>query len=308
MAKFDTGRFDFVGKMNMFVVVSAIAVIGTFVLQMTKGANYGIDFAGGVEIQLKTQQPLETGLLRDFLKPHGLEDATILAFKGSNEIVLRFPNMEGATEKEVNDKTTQKVAQITEGLKTQFASQGMEIRGQAAVGPQVGAQLKRNSLLALFYSLLVILIYVAMRFDYEFAPGAVLALFHDAIVTYGILLVLGREINIQILAAILTIIGYSLNDTIVIYDRIRENLPVYKDVPIRELVNRSINEMLGRSLLTSVTAFLSVICLAVIGGGVIADFSTVMAIGIIIGSYSTYYIAVPVVIYFRKFRLSGSAA
>ncbi|MBX9765959.1 MAG: protein translocase subunit SecF, partial [Bdellovibrionales bacterium] len=274
-AKFDTGRFDFVGKMNVFIILSTIAVLGTFVLQFTKGANYGIDFAGGVEIQLKTQQPVETSAVRDFLKPHGLEDATILAFKGSNEIVVRFPNMEGATEKDVNDKTAKKIVDVTEGLKTTFAAQGMEIRGQAAVGPQVGTQLKRNSMLALFYSLLVILIYVAMRFDYEFAPGAVLALFHDAIVTYGILLLIGKEINIQILAAILTIIGYSLNDTIVIYDRIRENLPVYKDVPIRDLVNRSINEMLGRSLLTSVTAFLSVICLALIGGGVIADFSTV---------------------------------
>ncbi|MBX9765979.1 MAG: protein translocase subunit SecF [Bdellovibrionales bacterium] len=304
MAKFDSGRFDFVGKMTFFVVLSTVAVVGTLALFFLGKPNYGIDFAGGVELQLKSQQPIEVAEMRDFLRPHGLEEATIQTFKGSNEIVVRFSNLDGQTEKEVNDKTAAKVNEVTEDMKTKFAAKGLEVRGQAAVGPQIGSQLKRNSMLALFYSLLVILIYVAMRFDYEFAPGAVLALFHDAIVTFGVVMLLGREINIQILAAILTIIGYSLNDTIVIYDRIRENIPIYRGVPMRELVNKSINEMLGRSLLTSVTAFLSVICLAVIGGGVIADFATVMAIGIIIGSYSTYYIAVPVVISFQKFKPS----
>jgi preprotein translocase subunit SecF len=187
-------------------------------------------------------------------------------------------------------------------MQTELASFGPEVRRVDSVGPQVGNQLKKNSLLAVFYSLLVILIYVGLRFDYIFAPGAVLCLFHDAIVTLGALAILGKEMNVQIMAAILTIIGYSLNDTIIIFDRVRETIHDYHDRHLPWIINRAINETLSRTIMTSASTFIAVFCLYVFTEGVIKDFALAMCMGIFYGTYSTIYIASPCVILFDRIQ------
>ena len=168
------------------------------------------------------------------------------------------------------------------------------IRRVDSVGPQIGSELKRNGVLAAFYCLLMILIYVGLRFDYKYAPGAVFCLFHDAIITLGIFSLFGREVNVQTLAAILTIIGYSLNDTIVNFDRVRENVTVYRDHNFYTVMNRSLNDVLSRTLLTSVTTLLAVAAMYFLAGGVIRDFAFTLGIGIIVGTYSSIYVASPI--------------
>jgi len=250
----DPGKIDFVGKAKGFAIGSVTFVIVALALIFTKGLNYGIDFAGGTEIQVKFASAVSTAEVRDSVKANGFENSQVQSIGEENEFIVRIPIATGKTDREINEKNKLMVKQMTTGLTKDFPSQRAEIRRVDSVGPQVGSELKRNGILAVFYSLLLILIYVGLRFDYEFAPGAVICLFHDAIITLGIFALLGKEVNIQILAAILTIIGYSLNDTIVNYDRIRENMALFKGNLLATIFNRSINETLTRTILTSVTA------------------------------------------------------
>jgi preprotein translocase subunit SecF len=301
-SKLDFGKIDFVKYINMNVWFSIITFILALVVIFGKGLNYGIDFAGGSEIQVKFEQNVKIDEVREYLASVGQEKTQIQGFGGSSEFLLRFENAPGATDREINDNTQAKNKQITEGLKTKFAAQGAEIRRVDSVGPQVGSQLKRNSILAGFYSLLVILIYVAMRFDYKYAPGAVLSLFHDAIIVLGILVILGREINIQVLAAILTLIGYSLNDTIIVYDRIREVEEANPQTDMRTVINHSINATLSRTMLTTLMTFISTLALYFIAGGVIQEFAFAMILGIVIGTYSSIYVASPLIIWFEDMK------
>lgn len=306
---FDPGKIDFVGKMNMFIGISIAVFVGAVAVMFGKGLNYGIDFTGGTEVQVKFEQPLsDDGVLRKFLDEQGLGSSQLQRFGVDNEYVLRFETKQGKDDAETNKMLTERVKNITEGLTTQFASFGPEIRRVDSVGPQVGSQLKRNGVLAVFYSLIVILIYVGLRFDYNFAPGAVICLFHDAILVLGVFALMGKEINIQILAAILTLIGYSLNDTIVVFDRIRENLAQYKGVPLKLVINKSTNDTLSRTILTGVTTIMSTLCLYFIAGGVIADFAFAMTIGILFGTYSSIYVAAPTILFFEQFKTKRTPA
>ncbi len=296
---FDTagsGRFDFIKNTKIFVAISAIAVLASVIYASVGDMNYGIDFAGGTEVQVQFQKPVETSQVRSFLDEVGVEGPEILKFGEDSEFLIRFQTENKATAQETNELLAATVKKITEGLKTAFANEGPQVERVDSVGPQVGSQLKKNSLLAVFYSLLLILIYIGLRFDYIYAPGAVVCLFHDAIVTLGILMLVGKEINVQIMAAILTIIGYSLNDTIVIFDRIRENKGLHPDKQFPWIINRSMNEMLARTITTSATTLACVLCLYFFADGVIKDFAFAMSIGIIAGSYSTIYVASPVII------------
>jgi len=293
-----SGRFDFFGKTKMFVMLSIILVVASLAYIGAKGLNYGIDFAGGTEMQVQFTNNVEVDEVRNFLGEVGLEHAQLQKFGGSNEFLIRFQQPEGKTAQETNQILADKVKSITTGLQTKFASMVPEIRRVDTVGPQVGSQLKKNSLLAMFYSMLLILVYIGLRFDYIFAPGAVICLFHDVIVTLGIVAVLGKEINVQILAALLTIIGYSLNDTIVIFDRVRENADIHSDKQLPWVINKSMNEMLGRTIVTSALTLVSTLCLYIFADGAIRDFAFAMSIGIVAGSYSTIYIASPAVVLF----------
>lgn len=292
----NSGRFDFVGKTKFFVALSLLAVLGSLLYIGAKGLNYGIDFAGGTEVQVQFEKPVETSQVRGFLDQMEIKDPQVQKFGTDSEYLIRFQGETQATAQQTNEFLTQTIQKITAGLKSSFADQGATIERVDSVGPQIGSQLKKNSLLAVFYSLLLILIYIGLRFDYIYAPGAVICLFHDAIVTLGVLALLGKEINVQILAAILTIIGYSLNDTIVIFDRIRENREVYPERALPWVINKAMNDMLARTITTSATTLAATACLFIFADGVIRDFAFAMSIGIIAGSYSTIYIATPAVI------------
>ncbi len=303
-----SGRFDFVGKNKIFGALSALLLVAAIAAIATKGLNYGIDFAGGTEVQVKFSESVEASKIRALLKENGVESAQVQRFGDENEYLIRFETLVGKTDQETNKLTADRIGAITNGLKSSFASIAPDIRRVDSVGPQIGDQLKRNGVLAVFYSLLLILIYVGLRFDYNFAPGAVVCLFHDSLITLGVFAIMGKEINVQILAAVLTIIGYSLNDTIVVFDRIRENIGTFKNNRLPWVINRSINDTLSRTMLTSVTTLLAVAALILFAGGVIADFAFALAIGVLVGTYSSVYIASPLVIQFEKLKGAKSKA
>lgn len=292
----DFGRFDFNGLSKIFVPLSVLAVIFSLVLIFAKEFNYGVDFAGGTEVQVQFNQTVETGKVRSFMSDLGYGNASIQSMDTGNEFLIRLEPVKAINEKEANLQLQATIEKITGALAESFKDQGASIRRVDTVGPQVGSELKRNGVLAAFYALLMILIYVGLRFDYKFAPGAVFCLFHDSILILGIYALFRWEMNVQTMAAVLTIIGYSLNDTIVVFDRIRENTELYRDKSFSWVCNRSMNDVLARTILTSLTTFVSVMVMWAFAGGVIKDFALTMAIGIVIGSYSTIFVATPLVI------------
>ena len=295
----DYGRIDFMSKWPIFCGLSLIAVIASIVLFATKGFNYGIDFAGGTEVQVKFQSDVEAQKIRSFTNDLGFASASVQSFGDDNEYLIRTES-KGKNADEINKMAEQTAKAISSGLLSTFAEMKPEIRRVDTVGPQVGEELKRNGILAAFYSLIAILLYVSLRFDYKFAPGAVLCLFHDAIVTLGLFSLLGKEVNVQTMAAILTIIGYSLNDTIINFDRVRENLMIYKKKPLAMVINRSVNDVISRTILTSFTTMIAVVAMYILAGGVIRDLAFTLGIGIIVGTYSTMYVASPLVLLFDK--------
>ncbi len=297
------GRIEFVKKAPIFGVVSLVLVLASLFLIAFKGFNYGIDFVGGIEVQVRFNKAVTVDEIRSFMKTTGVKKSSVQAFGEDNEFLIRVESIEGKTQEETNALVNSSVKKITTGLSQNF--DGAELRKVDTVGPQIGAELRSNGLLAIFYSLIMILVYVGFRFDFQFAPGAVICLFHDAIITLGIFALFQREVNIQTLAAILTIIGYSLNDTIVNFDRVRENIPLYKRKALEFVVNRSVNEVLSRTILTSVTTLLAVLCLYVLGKGVVKDLAFTLAIGVVVGTYSSIYVASPLTIVFD--RLMGNS-
>lgn len=298
------GRFDFVKNINIFGGISVVLVILSLIYLAVRGINYGIDFKGGTEIQMKFGQTVHIDEVRKSMEGMSLGEFGVQSIGDGSEYILRFVGEKGVNDKETNDKLNHSIAQVKEKLNTQFADKGVEIRRVDTVGPQVGAELKRNGLLAVFYCLLVILIYVAIRFDYKYSPGAVACLAHDAIITLAIFILVGKEVNVPILAAILSLIGFSLNDTIVVFDRIRETEHHYKDKGYTFIINRAINDMLGRTLITSGTVFVSALSLYIFAGGVVSDIAFAICIGIFFGTYSSIYVAAPLIIFMEKLKLS----
>lgn len=302
------GRFDFVGKAWLFGGISLILTIASLIYLAVNGINYGIDFKGGTEIQVKFAQSVTIEDLRKSIDDLKLGEVGVQSFGEGNEYIVRFQGRTGKTDKETNEILNADLGKIRNVITTQFASQGPDIRRVDTVGPQVGAELKRNGVLAVFYCLLVILIYVALRFDYKFAPGAVLCLFHDAVITLAVFVAVGKEVNVAILAAIMTLIGFSLNDTIVVFDRIRETEGHYHDKGFGFVINRSINEMLVRTLITSGTTFVSAICLYIFADGTVEDIAFAMCVGIFFGTYSSIYVAAPLVLLMEKLNLKKARA
>jgi preprotein translocase subunit SecF len=203
----------------------------------------------------------------------------------------------------VNDRLNQSLVQLRTAIETQFKDANPDIRRVDSVGPQVGAELKRNGFLSVFYCLLVILIYIAFRFDVKYAPGAVICLFHDAVITLGLFVLVGKEVNVPILAAIMTLIGFSLNDTIVVFDRIRETESGFRDKDYGFIINKAINDMLGRTLITSGTTFVSALCLYLFAGGTVSDIAFAICVGILFGTYSSIYVAAPLIMVMDKLKL-----
>jgi preprotein translocase subunit SecF len=304
-SKEDHGKIDFVKIAPLMGGISIVLTILAIAIMMVKGLNYGIDFAGGTEIQLRFAQQVEAHQLRLAIEEAGIKNPVVQTFGGNghNEFLIRLETPHGATEKETNDLIAKNVTAIRGTLKEKFGLTDDGVLRVDTVGPAVGSELRKSGLLAAFYSFLVILIYVAMRFDYKYAPGAVLCLVHDTIFTMGVYALLSREFNTQIMAAILTLIGYSLNDTIVTFDRIRETAPHYRGVmSMKWIINKAINDMLGRTILTAGCTMLAVLGLFFFGGGVISEIAFCLIIGILIGTYSSVYVAAPLILVMEKFK------
>lgn len=281
--------------------ISLVAIIASIVLIFTKGLNYGIDFTGGAEVQLKFQKAYTTADLRDTLDKAGFKNLVIqqLGLASDNQYLVKFRPDESELQQIGN--------RVEKALGEKMARNEFEIQRTDVVGPQAGGELRKSGFLSMFYTLLCILIYVAIRFDYRYGPGAVIALFHDSIITLGIFVLLQKEFSLQILAAILTLIGYSNNDTIIVYDRIRETMRLYPNRGLEENINRSINETLSRTLLTSLFTLFVVMALMVLGGGVISEFAFTLLIGIVVGTYSSVFIASPILIFLTHIQQKKAA-
>lgn len=304
----DFGKFDFVGKIGLFGGISALLIFLSMAYLAVKGINYGIDFRGGTEVQVRFEGNVSIDQVRSHLSALNIGDIGVQSFGDKSEFIIRFQGKEASTENERNKILNESIAKIKSSLQSSFGEQKPEFLRVDTVGPQVGAELKRNGFLSVFYCLLVILIYVALRFDYKYSPGAVICLFHDAIITLAIFGLVGKEVNVPILAAIMTLIGYSLNDTIVVFDRIRETEGLYKDRDFSFIINKAINEMFKRTLITSGTTFVSAMCLYLFAGGTVSDIAFAISVGIFFGTYSSIYVAAPLILLMDKLRSKKSFA
>ncbi|MCB2427819.1 protein translocase subunit SecF [Methylophaga pinxianii] len=274
---------NFVGIRKYALAFSAILLIVSVYSIVTNSLNFGIDFTGGTMIELGYPQTVDLGEIRTTLEQGGFEDALVQNFGSLSDVLIRLPVIETENMAELSNK----VVELLQAEQTE----AIEVRRVEFVGPQVGEELAEDGGLAMVYALIGILIYVALRFEYRFAIASVLALVHDVVITVGFFSFFRLDFDLTVLAAILAVIGYSLNDTIVVFDRIRESfLKMRKAEPV-EVINTSINATLGRTIMTSMTTLLVVIALFVFGGEVIHAFATALLIGILVGTYSSIYVA-----------------
>ncbi|ABS25532.1 protein translocase subunit SecF [Anaeromyxobacter sp. Fw109-5] len=363
-------KFDFVGKRHIAVVLSLIvnAAVLLWAVPAIHGLNFGVDFAGGTEMEVKFAQPVDAGAIRKSVEDLGFKGASVQTYGDEEEhaflirverialmgeedvkrvvdaVQAKFPVERWSFNPEIGDKIdfefkqppspqalqaavegagvgvrevraeqglaagTRSFAVITQGIRekierdlsTHFAQAQPEVRRVEYVGPAVGRELRNQGFKAVLYAMALIVVYVGLRFDFRFSPGVIIAILHDAIVTLGYFAFTGREFNLTSIAVLLTVVGYSVNDTVVVYDRIRENQAKYKGKSLAEIVNLSINETLGRTFLTSFATALSLVGLLVYGVGTLFDFSAAMLVGIVSGTYSTWFIAAPMTIWFEE--------
>jgi preprotein translocase subunit SecF len=365
-------KFDFVGKRRIAVILSLLAnlTVIAWALPQVHGLDFGVDFAGGTEILVKFQKPVDPGELRRSVEALGFKDASVQTFGPDSEhsflvrvgrIALltpedvarvvqavkgRFPvqgqphfspevgdkidfefqgtppspaDLKAAVEsagvkvREIREESgltagSKALAVLTQGINdrverelfARFGDAKPEVLRTEYVGPAVGRELRNQGFKAILYAMALIVVYVGLRFDFRFSPGVIIALVHDAIITLGYFAFSGREFNLTSVAVILTVVGYSVNDTVVVYDRIRENQAKLKGKPLGEIVNISVNEVLGRTFLTSFATALSLAGLLVFGVGTIFDFAMAMLIGIVSGTYSTWFIAAPMTIWLEE--------
>ncbi len=296
-------HIQFIRVRYIAMAISLILILAGIVSLIAHGGpNYGIDFRGGTLVQVKIHKPTDISHVRDALKGLKLGEVVIQSIgpKKASEYLIRIEksstSLKGISEK------------VREHLNAKFGEKNIEIRRVEMVGPKVGKDLRRKGLWAIIFSMIAILIYITWRFEFWFAIGAIVALAHDVMITIGVFSITGKQINLAIVAAILTIIGYSLNDTIVVYDRIRENMKKLSKISFPELVNQSINETLSRTILTSLTTLITVVILFFLGGGVIHNFAFALIIGVVVGTYSSIYIASPVVLFFEPYGRNKKGA
>jgi len=278
---------SFISKRLIFFVFSAALALASVGLFLSKGLNYGIDFQGGIMIEVRTPEAANIGDMRKTLGSLGLGEVALQEFGQPTDVLIRIQRQPGG--EEAQDAAVKKIHD-TLGAKVEY-------RRTEFVGPKVSDELFWDGIMAVGLAILAILAYIWFRFEWQFGFGAVVALSHDVISTIGIFALLGLEFNLSTVAAILTIAGYSINDTVVVYDRVRENLRKFKKLPLSEVLNNSINQTLSRTVMTSVTTLLALLALFFLGGEVIRDFSFAMIWGVIIGTYSSICLAVPLLIY-----------
>ena len=289
-------NIDFIGKKNYALAFSSILILITIIsLIIHKGPRYGVDFSGGISVRVKFSQPVTAAEIKSKIQTLNLSNCTVQEFmeKGQHE----FQIQSGKENFDIENIQ----ASISQALSKKFGKGGFEIRKVETVGPKVGKDLREKGLLAVIISWVMMLIYVTFRFKhFSFGVGGIVALAHDVLITVGAFSLTNREIDLTIVAALLTIIGFSINDTIVIYDRVRENRRKAPSASLPEVINQSINETLSRTIITTGTVLLAVMALLLFGGGVIHNFAFAMLVGCISGTYSTLYIASPVVILWEE--------
>jgi preprotein translocase subunit SecF len=291
-------NIDFVGKRKLAMIISGVVILlGLVSLVINGGPNYGIDFVGGTLVQVKFAEDTNASKIKESLSALDLGSVVVQHFgDDSNEYLVRV-------QESANNKELSKL--ISGSLESSYGAGQVDIRRVEMVGPQVGKDLRQKGLLSILYAMIGILIYISWRFELRFAVGAIVALMHDVLITLGAFSLSGREIDLPIIAAFLAIIGYSLNDTIIVYDRIRENYGKHQKKGFTAVVNSSINETLSRTILTSGTTMLVVLALFVFGGGVIHNFAFALLIGILVGTYSSIFVASPVLIFWDDYRSGG---
>lgn len=286
-------NISFLNKRYLAFALSAIIMLGSIFLISTRGLNFGIDFTGGtaIEIQTPVEQP-DLAALRSELNGLGLGAVSIQEFGQPNDLLIRLPQQEGDAAAQ-----TAAINKVREALDKKYGDDPVDYRRTEFVGPQVGKELKKQGLMAVLFSLGGILAYIWFRFEWQFGVAAVIALAHDAIVTVGLFALTQMEFNLSTVAAVLMVAGYSINDTVVVFDRIRENLRKYKKMPLIDLFNQSVNDTLTRTVMTSFTTLLALIALYIFGGEVIRGFVYALIFGIVVGTYSSIYIAAPILLF-----------
>ncbi len=273
---------------KLFNVISFIMIFLSIILLLFKGLNFGVDFKGGTLIELRvTDKSITITNLRDSLNQINLGDVTVKKFGKEKDYLIKFEKKDFNNPNFINEIKSK----LTTSLGNNF-----EFRRVENVGPKVSSELLKSGIIAISLSLAAMLIYIWIRFEWQFSLGAIVALFHDVIITLGIFSLFSLEINLSIVAAVLTIVGYSMNDTVVIFDRVRENLKKYSDIKIFELSNISINETLSRTIITSVTTLLALFSIFFFGGEILKGFSLAMILGVFFGTYSSIYIANPILV------------
>lgn len=290
-------NIDFLRMRRFGFTISLVLIIaGMISLLLHEGPRLSIDFVGGTLVQIQFQQEAQIPKIRSALESINLEKCEIQTFGSPNEILIRLKKTQ---------ETTTLTEDISSALKKFLPYEEPDFRRVETVGPKIGSELSGKAFLTILSAIIGILIYISIRFEFKFAIGAIAALIHDVVITLGIFSILNYEISLSIIAAFLTIVGYSLNDTIVVFDRVRENLKKFKQLPYITIINQSINESLSRTVITSLTTFIVVFVLWTLGGEVIRYFAFAMMVGVIIGTYSSIYIASPVLVLWHE-RFSGS--
>jgi len=285
-------HIDFLGKKYIAFALSGIlSILGIIaIIQISKGhANLGIDFAGGTAIQLKFEKPIELHNIRLALEKGGLKDFDLQDLPTENKILIRMKKSE--------EKLGHVAEEITTILSREFPENKYVVDSTTLIGPKVGGRLREDAAKAIAVAVIGLLIYVAFRFQIRFGIGATIATFHDVLAVLGLFFIMGREINLILVTALLTIAGYSLTDTVVVFDRIRENLKLKQKEDVQTVMNNSINEVLSRTIITSATVLFTSVALFLFGGEVIHDFSLAMIMGVIVGTYSSIFVASPVVLF-----------
>jgi len=296
-------RIDFVKRMRLAAAASLILLAATAVGWITIGPDMGIDFMGGTEVEITFNEPVSIQKVRSSLNPMNLGDVEIKRMGGeggvSDTYLIRVEKKQLGQAREQEGEAGDISSRIIETLEEKVGSYNEDMLRISVVGPRAGAELRRKAFVAVFVALVLMLIYIAVRFEVLFAFGAVLALTHDVLITVGFLIFTGKEFNLSIIAALLTIVGYSLNDTIVVYDRIRENIRKYRNEPITNLINASVSETLSRTLLTSSTTLLAVLVLLGVTRGAIQEFAFALTVGILVGTYSSIFVAGAFIVLWR---------
>ena len=283
-------NINFASKFKKANLVSLLFFILSVFFITFKGLNYGIDFKGGTLIELRTETSINVSNIRDTLNSINVGDVNVKKFGKEGDYLIKVEQKE--------DNSNNLIADIKKKL-SENLNADVDFRRIENVGPKVSSELLESSIIAISLALAAMLFYIWVRFEWQFSVGSIVALFHDVVITLGIFSILSLEINLSIVAAVLTIVGYSMNDTVVIYDRIRENLFKYTKISISDIANLSINETLARTIITSVTTLLALFSIYILGGQILRGFSFAMILGVLIGTYSSIFVASPILKYFK---------